>query len=310
MNIIVELSSYCQLACPFCRTGNALREKYPQVPRGMLSQKTFKNIIFKVPAIEEMLLYNWGEPFLNPDILWFVMFGKKVANKCVLSTNMHVMTEELARGLVEFGLDKIFISCDGMSQESYAAYRVGGSLETVLHNTRLLTEAKKRLGLSNPQIIFQCIVNKFNEPEIEDYEAFAKSHGADRVRLIPICGLTPEGYKMQGEYAPVSPAWPPFQNLGSVKNCRYPTISMVFDWNGDVYTCCSPSGIQEYAMGNINESTFNEIWNSNKYKYVRRFCESGNPEQNEYKIMCFACYGIFPSEKSFRQDMWRGCFES
>lgn len=309
LNVIVELSSYCQLACPFCRTGQALRGQYSQVPRGVMTRQTFKNIIFQVPSIGEMLLYNWGEPFLNPDILWFVLFGKKMAATCVLSTNMHIMTESLAHGLIEAGLDKIFVSCDGLTQESYSAYRRGGSLETVLKNARLLADTRNRLGARHPEIVFQCIVNRFNEHEIAAYEEFAKAHGADRVRLIPLCGLTPEGYLLQEEYAPSSPLWPPFRNLGRLRNCTLASTNVVFDWNGDVYTCCTASGIREYCMGNINENSFDEIWNNEKYAYVRRFCNSGNPEMNDFKMMCYACYGVFPSEEYFRSDMWCRAFE-
>ncbi|MBT1072723.1 SPASM domain-containing protein [Pelotalea chapellei] len=303
----IELTSFCQLNCPFCRTGGALRDKYQHVSRGMMSRESFQNIVTKIHGLRNVLLYNWGEPFLHPDLLWFVQQTKRAAVTCQLSTNMHIMDEALADGLVKAQLNRLLVSCDGMTQQSYEQYRRGGNLKKVLDNTRILAEAKKQLGSSFPEITFQFVVNRFNEHEVPSFERFAKEHGADSVLFVNLCACTPEGYEQFPSFEPEDSRWARCWVIGSVTACRQPWNHVSFDWNGDVYPCCNPSGISDYRMGNINESSFDIIWNGPKYQYARRFCTTGIAEDNGFTIMCHACYNRFPNRRMRENDMYGPC---
>lgn len=302
----IELVANCQLSCPFCRTGKDLKHKYPEILRGRMSRETFLKILDQTP-LRNVLLYNWGEPFLHTDLLWFVQTAKARGIHIELSSNMQIMTPELAKGLVEAGLDMIRVSCDGMTQESYEKYRVGGSLEKVLTHAKILADAKKASGSSVPQIAFQFVVNRFNEHEVEHFEAFAQKYGADCVNFLNICSLTPEGYQQVDAFEPINPRWKKFWNMGTMTSCPQPWTHITFDWNGDVYPCCNPSGIQKYKLGNINDKSFSEVYNNSKYQYTRRFCASGTPEENGMEIMCHACYNKFPNQQMREADMYSKC---
>ncbi|TLN14024.1 methyltransferase domain-containing protein, partial [bacterium] len=108
-------------------------------------------------------------------------------------------------------------------------------------------------------------------------------------------------------FEPENPRWARCWVIGSVTGCRQPWDHVSFDWNGDVYPCCNPSGITDYRMGNINDSSFEEIWNGPKYEYTRRFCSSGIPEENGFAIMCHACYNEFPNQRMRADDMYAAC---
>lgn len=305
----IELTSHCQLACPFCRTGKALRDKYPAVPRGFMSKETLLRILDQTPSLQHVLLYNWGEPFLHPDLVWCIEQTKRKVSRCDLSSNMQLFSKELAEGIINAGLDLIRVSCDGASQETYGQYRKGGSLEKVLTHARMLAEAKQQMKSQRPIIMFQMVVTKFNEHEAGSFYNFARSHGADDVSQINICGMTPEGFFMLPEYEPVSPQWKRYWAIGLLNSCNQPWEHITYDWNGDVYTCCNPSGITSYKMGNIHESTFTDIWNGPKYQYVRRFCKTKEAETNGYEIMCHACFNKFPSEEARSADMYYPCLK-
>src|SRR5438046_10221776 len=95
------------------------------------------------------------------------------------STNAHYLSEENAKRTVESGLDRLIISIDGTTQDVYQQYRIGGNLEKVLEGTRNIVKWKKELKSSTPHVIFQFLVVKPNEHQIEDVKKLAKEMGAD-----------------------------------------------------------------------------------------------------------------------------------
>lgn len=140
----IELTSHCQLRCPFCRTGSALRAKYSDVPRGVMKRDTLERILAEIPSLFSISLYNWGEPFLHPDLPGMIELVRKSGKFCEISSNLQIMTPILAEAIIRSGLNIIRVSCDGATQDSYESYRKGGSLQKVLENARLLAGCGKR----------------------------------------------------------------------------------------------------------------------------------------------------------------------
>src|SRR5512135_3607653 len=69
--VCIDPVNICQLKCPLCPTG-ADRLNYE---REMMPLATFKIVICNLPFIKKIDLFNWGEPFLNPDILEMVRYA-------------------------------------------------------------------------------------------------------------------------------------------------------------------------------------------------------------------------------------------
>ena len=86
--------------------------------------------------------YFQGEPLLNKDLPLMIREAHDAGLYTIVSTNAQAMTPELAKALVSAGLDRIIISMDGLTQETYEAYRVGGSLDQCKAALRWLQEAK------------------------------------------------------------------------------------------------------------------------------------------------------------------------
>ena len=61
----------------------------------------------------------------------------------------------------------IHISIDGLTQKTYESYRVHGTLSKVIEGAKLLVEAKKAAKSATPHLIFQFLVVKPNEHEID-----------------------------------------------------------------------------------------------------------------------------------------------
>lgn len=97
------------------------------------------------------------------------------------STNAHYLDDDNARKTIESGLDRLIISIDGTTQETYQQYRIGGSLEKVIKGAENMVKWKNKLKSKTPHLIFQFLVVKPNEHQIKEVQQLAKSIGIDEV---------------------------------------------------------------------------------------------------------------------------------
>src|SRR5688572_13964879 len=128
-----------------------------------------------------LVFYFQGEPYLNPDFLDMVNYASRKKIYTATSTNAHYLTDINARRTIESGLDRLIISIDGTTQDVYQQYRIGGKLEKVLEGARNIMKWKKQLASRTPFVIFQFLVVKPNEHQVEDVKRLAKETGVDDV---------------------------------------------------------------------------------------------------------------------------------
>jgi MoaA/NifB/PqqE/SkfB family radical SAM enzyme len=75
------------------------------------------------------------------------------------------------------------VSCDGVDQESYGRYRVGGSFEQVLENLRWLVAHRRG---RRPFLVWQYLVMKHNEAQMARARELATEVGVDLLLFVPI----------------------------------------------------------------------------------------------------------------------------
>lgn len=160
-----EPTTSCNLRCPECPSGLRSFSR----PTGMLQGELFRKTIDELADFSFYLtFYFQGEPYLHPEFLDLVAYAKSKKMYTATSTNAHFLSDTQAEKTVRSGLDRLIISIDGTTQESYEQYRVGGKLEKVLEGTRNIVEWKKKLKSSSPFVIFQFLVVRPNEHQIEE----------------------------------------------------------------------------------------------------------------------------------------------
>lgn len=129
-----------------------------------------------------LILYFQGEPFLNKQFLEFVRYAASKNIYTATSSNAHYFTDEMAKATVESGLDRLIISIDGSTQETYGKYRIGGNVEKVIDGTKKLLYWKKKLNKTTPHIIWQFIVFKHNEHQLPEIKKTGKRNRSRRIR--------------------------------------------------------------------------------------------------------------------------------
>ena len=133
--IDVEVTSACNLRCPFCAT--TYRDK--DIAKGFMSFEVLKKIIDEGAGkgLYGVKFNIRGEPLLHPQIHEFVQYAKQQGLVDIyFNTNAMLLTEEMGRKLIDAGLDRLSVSFEGVTKDVYEKNRVGAVYETVLENIK------------------------------------------------------------------------------------------------------------------------------------------------------------------------------
>ena len=198
----------------------------------------------------------------------------------ITSTNGHFLNQKNCEATINSGLDRIIISVDGTTQETYENYRIGGQLSEVLEGTKRLVACKKQLNSSTPHIIFQFLVVKPNEHQIPEIYKLAKEIGVDEVKLKT---AQIYDYKNGNELIPTIDKYSRYRknNNGqyTIKNellnhCWKLWHACVVTWDGIVVPCCFDKDAT-HNLGDLKHQSFREIWQSPNYKRFREVLIKG-----------------------------------
>lgn len=296
---ILETNNICDLKCPLCNTGG-LADEFRHVQRGQMTVETFRAALDKLlPEVETVMVHNWGEPLLNKNLYACLAYAHQRGVLTQISTHMNRWTPEIGRKLIEAQLSTLTVSCDGLTQESYGKYRVGGEVAKVIAHTEQMIALKRELGVAYPLIDMQFIVFKHNEHELAEFERFWLERGADQVRFIRMSFVSAKGERLAREaldYVPTHPQYQPQNPFGQLQACSLLYEHVSIDWEGHWYTCCFPSGEHEYRMGHIVQDEFWSVWNGPGYRYCRDLLRRKHrADPSGYRdTMCHDCTGVCP----------------
>jgi radical SAM protein with 4Fe4S-binding SPASM domain len=222
-----------------------------------------------------LIFYFQGEPYLNPDFLDMVKYASDRGIYTATSTNAHYLKDENAKRTVESGLDRMIISIDGTTQETYENYRIGGNLEKVIEGAKNVVKWKKDLNSKTPHVIFQFLVVKPNEHQLEDVKQLGKEVGVDEVRFKTAQiydyendpnNLIPDNQKYS-RYKKTADGHTSLKNP-LLNHCWKLWHSCVLTWDGLVVPCCFDKDAT-HQLGDLKENTFDEIWQGEKYQEFR-----------------------------------------
>jgi len=273
VSISFEPTTSCNLRCPECPSGLRAFTR----PTGMLENSFFRKTIDEMHhELLYLIFYFQGEPFLNPAFLEMVKYasGKKIYT--ATSTNAHYLTDDNARKTVESGLDRLIISIDGTTQEVYQQYRVGGKLDKVLEGAKNIVKWKKELKSSKPFVVFQFLVVKPNEHQIEDVKKLAVEIGVDDVwfKTAQVYdykndpnGLIPGIDKYSRYKKNDKGEWQPKNKLAN--HCWKLWHANVITWDGLVVPCCFDKDAQ-HQLGDLSKQSFREVWENEQYRDFRK----------------------------------------
>lgn len=190
------------------------------------------------------------------------------------STNAHYLNDAMAEKTVRSGLDRLIISIDGTTQETFEQYRVGGRLSKVIEGTKNVVKWKKQLKSKTPHVIFQFLVVKPNEHQLEGVQVLAKELGVDEVAF-----KTSQIYDYENGSALI-PSQEKYSRYKQLPNGKW-TIknklvnhywkmwhSCVITWDGKVVPCSFDKDTH-YQLGEMDNESFATIWQGEAYQQFR-----------------------------------------
>lgn len=277
----IEPSTYCNIKCALCPVTEGMDR-----PAGNMDWDLFKKLIDEAgDYVFLILLWDWGEPFLNPSIYKMIAYAKTKGIKIVSSTNGILFKEEKhADEVIRSGLDSIIFAIDGISQETYEHYRQGGDLESAMDGIRMIVRRKRELKSKTPFINFRFIVMRHNEHEIPELYDLVKSIGVDALTLKTLNPYSNDTYvdnrtdieQMVTEFVPLDEKNRRFNysedGVTRIRRKNNPCKSL---WNNpfihvDGTVCaCTYDYNEKYPFGNMGKSSFKNIWFGADYRRMR-----------------------------------------
>jgi hypothetical protein len=249
----------------------------------MMSMSTFREIIDATCRFVFILdLYNWGEPFLNPNVVEMARYAESRRISTRISTNFSVrLDDEKMEALVRSGLSQLIISGDGTDQASYEAYRSGGDFELVVENTRRLVETKRRLRANTPAVRWRFLLFEHNKHLADKALGMAADLGVDVFETL--VGFTDSDSGVVARDVP--------KEIRSPK-CSWLWNQLVLHWDARVAPCC----MQYYEaddFGQFAGQSLDRLWNAPQHTYARSlFAHPRSIPRPTGGVYCEGCYKL------------------
>ncbi len=297
-SIIIDPVNMCNLHCPLCPTGSGVLNYKKQI----MSFITFKKIIDKMPQLNRIFLFNWGEPFLNPELLEMVVYAKKHSICVQIDSNFCLKKQpDFFISIIKSGLDFLRISLDGASQFTYSKYRKGGNFNSVINNIIALINFKKKFNSKKPEIIWKFVVNRFNEREI--LKALKKSlelgikFKLEHIGLgddLPDIAFRPNINQRMRKWLPKNRKYISLRYRNIYKKsfnslpCPHLFFGTIINPDGKVFPCCYATD-KRNVFGDLTKDSFSNIWNNGKYRFSRSLFTGSRYVGPKMETICASC---------------------
>lgn len=261
--VLIDTVSFCNLRCSMCVHDAMTRKK------GMMPWSLYTKIIDEIAATDPHVRVwevFFGEALIRkkkrPTIFEMIAYAKKKGlTDVVMNSNANLLDEEAARGLINAGLDAIYIGIDAFTPETYGKVRVGGDYQKTVENVLGLIRLKEELKSAKPEVFVQFVEMEVNRAEKDDFIAFWKDRGATvKIRpMISWAGSIDAPNLTMGN----DERWP----------CYWAMQTMSITDQGKVVTCAVDLDAR-FIAGDVNEKSLKEIWTTS-LKELRRLHREG-----------------------------------
>ncbi len=263
----VAVLNTCNLKCVMCPFHSPKYKEYHKSgffdDKKSLSMDTFLPLAEYAGKNKINLQFGQIEETLqHPQIFDFISTAKMKGVPYIhLTTNGTTMSRKRAESLASSGVDSVMFSVDSVDPETYKKIR-GASLEKLERNIEYFLPLAKKNGIK-----VMCSFIR-QEPALSQRDAFLekwKSKGVDQVSFYVLT----ENELETGEMIRTEQ----FRYSKDRYACGDPWVSTAIMPDGSVSLCCktmSDVGWKYMSVGNIKFQGFDEIWESEHYRNVRK----------------------------------------
>lgn len=251
LHIELGLTSWCNLRCKMCfRSADNV-----DISKNYMSLDVAKKIAeqcekLEIPAIA---LGEGSEGLLHPNIIKLMEIYSDINfMDYFVMTNGLLLNDEISYKLLECNVDRLNISIDAATKETYKKIR-GANLDILEEKIDRFLEIRGNNKYPLLRVSFVKQADNINEINM-----FIDKWGA-KADIIDFQDMV--------DYGNVD-------NLLSIEEdidyiCPLPFTKLCIRWNGDMYPCTNP--YQKYfRIGNINDMSIEEAWNGKIMQDLRK----------------------------------------
>lgn len=147
--LYAESTNACNADCVMCPRGSMTR------PVGFMDMELYRRLVAEAAriGIEEIRLHNFGEPLLDRNIEQRIRIAKDAGIPVTtFYTNASLLTRRRAAGIIESGLDNLFVSFDAPSKEAYEKTRRNLRYDKVRNNIENFIAMRNAMGRRKPRV--------------------------------------------------------------------------------------------------------------------------------------------------------------
>ncbi len=175
--LFVEVTTLCNLQCGMCVKQNGTGG----IPEGSMSPETFERLAPAFPHLDSLVLNGIGEPLLHPQLEAFIARARSLLPEGAsigFQSNGMALTDQRAAALVDAGLDRICISLDTVSDDSFRSIRSGGEMGGIVGAFASLNKARARSRRRDLRIGIEFVLMRSNIADLPDAVRWAGRSGA------------------------------------------------------------------------------------------------------------------------------------
>lgn len=300
----VEVSSICNLKCPQCF--NNIEGHKSEIMKVNLWEEKIRPVLKYLKSIH---LVGIGEPLLCKELFNYIEECRQYNMEINTTSNLQLVNDEIAKNIVLSGITNLSFSCDGVSEETYNSIRVNGTYEKLVESIELINKYKKLHKTDYPRLILNFGAMEKNIRELPQVVRNSHEWGVDKIiayhDIIYVKGLEKESlfYNKELSDSIFMEAKELSDSLGiemfypgtfnnsikrevkeGTKYCPYPYIHLWIYSDGRVGPCCMdfPNRI---ILGDLKNSTIEEVWNSKEVLKLRESMDSVQCETCKYCAM-------------------------
>lgn len=291
MNYVIDIVGTCNLACPSCPNGHFSDQDFIDRarPKGMMDFALFKQIVTKIKSETQdqqstlVSLYNWGEPFLHPQLNEFVKYLKENNLQVGLSSNFNTYYD--IKKIVQLNPDFLRVSISGFYQETYEKGHVRGDIKLVKSNLYAL---RHYMDICNSNSYVELYYHLYRDNINDDFIKTVALAQELKFGLKLICAHDMSFERIVSGKLPSSEMLEAFENVMhryiippgkmseilesfTLEDCVLRSNQTVINHDGSVALCCEvydPKSNISNSFLDINSASLHEL------KYAHPLCKT------------------------------------
>lgn len=283
----IDPSNICNHNCVWC-----INDKYRHENQQMLSYDLLMRVIEEIAemGVKSIAYTGGGEPLTNSATVKALYKTVEYGLETAIVTNGGLLTVENSEAIVK-NCSYVRVSLDAGSNDVHRQLHLPNNkkedeYQRIIKNIGQLVQIRKRLS-TKIEIGVGFLAFPTNYYQIFETASLMKGIGVDYIQIRPaymdgvrLSDRIWNETKEQMEKAltlsddnfkvfPILHRFDEVENLSrTYSRCLGHALVGVIGANGKMYLCCQLRGYEKYCFGDLNESSFKEIWNGAKRKKV------------------------------------------